>query len=380
MVNIDTLQNTVNMLSNRVDTIENATNIHLFLLIAILALMIITVGYFIVSELLRRRIISVEKRNHHHNHYSVGVDQKSDIEKLLKILPNLPKELEKLQSYKSKADDFDRLEKNFEKVKNEKQTLSEQKANLENEKSAFQQKLQAKDNVVSDKLKEIEEHNKFNKELLEKVQKAEILKDYAGKVFDYIDFCENILKSANKKIYKTDVETEKIMLILLQQALQKTTEMAKWKQICSDIKEKGIAIQNKDLKNCFQSDKEAERLNAFKTLCISKMKPFTNAVLILCEANGNLSKFLESTDVSIIENEFNNKIREIKSKAKEIGITEIVEVKLFTHLGNNEAIDGTILFPYSVVKNLNKDVIIEIVEFGMKTEFEELTKTKVLIY
>ena len=380
MVNIDTLQNTVNMLSNRVDTIENATNIHLFLLIAILALMIITVGYFIVSELLRRRIISVEKRNHHHNHYSVGVDQKSDIEKLLKILPNLPKELEKLQSYKSKADDFDRLEKNFEKVKNEKQTLSEQKANLENEKSAFQQKLQAKDKVVSDKLKEIEEHNKFNKELLEKVQKAEILKDYAGKVFDYIDFCENILKSANKKIYKTDVETEKIMLILLQQALQKTTEMAKWKQICSDIKEKGIAIQNKDLKNCFQSDKEAERLNAFKTLCISKMKPFTNAVLILCEANGNLSKFLESTDVSIIENEFNNKIREIKSKAKEIGITEIVEVKLFTHLGNNEAIDGTILFPYSVVKNLNKDVIIEIVEFGMKTEFEELTKTKVLIY
>jgi len=380
MVNIDTLQNTVNMLSNRVDTIENATNIHLFLLIAILALMIITVGYFIVSELLRRRIISVEKRNHHHNHYSVGVDQKSDIEKLLKILPNLPKELEKLQSYKSKADDFDRLEKNFEKVKNEKQTLSEQKANLENEKSAFQQKLQAKDKVVSDKLKEIEEHNKSNKELLEKVQKAEILKDYAGKVFDYIDFCENILKSANKKIYKTDVETEKIMLILLQQALQKTTEMAKWKQICNDIKEKGIAIQNKDLKNCFQSDKEAERLNAFKTLCISKMKPFTNAVLILCEANGNLSKFLESTDVSIIENEFNNKIREIKSKAKEIGITEIVEVKLFTHLGNNEAIDGTILFPYSVVKNLNKDVIIEIVEFGMKTEFEELTKTKVLIY
>ena len=155
--------------------------------------------------------------------------------------------------------------------------------------------------------------------------------------------------------------------------------MAKWKQICSDIKEKGIAIQNKDLKNCFQSDNDTERLNAFKTLCISKMKPFTNAVLILCEANSNLAKFVENTDVSSIENEFRNKITEIKSKAKSIGITGITEVKLFTPLGNNTAIEGKISLPYSSVTNLNKDIIIEIVEFGMKTEFEELTKTKVFI-
>ncbi len=377
MVKTDTLQNAVNMISNRMDTMENATNIHLILLIAILVLMIITVCYFVVGEILHLNKISAEKKKHHNN--STGVEAKSAIEKFLKILPNLPKELGQLQIYKSKADDYEKLEKNLEKVRIEKQALSEQKEKLEKGKIDYQQNLLAKDKEVSDKLKEIEDHNKSNKELLEKVKKADILKDFAGNVSDYLDFCENILKIANENISKTDVETAKIMAVLLQQAFQKTTEMAKWKQICSDIKEKGIAIQNKDLKNCFQSDNDTERLNAFKTLCISKMKPFTNAVLILCEANSNLAKFVENTDVSSIENEFRNKITEIKSKAKSIGITGITEVKLFTPLGNNTAIEGKISLPYSSVTNLNKDIIIEIVEFGMKTEFEELTKTKVFI-
>jgi len=381
MVETDTLQNAGNMLSNHVDSIEKATNIHLILSVAILALMIISIGYFIVSKFLSWIKQWVEKeKHHHHSQNNLGFVPKSNLDRLLEILPNLPEELEKLKLYKSKANDFDELEKNFEKVKNEKQALVKQKDNLENEKLDYQQKLLAKDKVVSDKLKEIEEHLKSNKEILEKVKKADILKDFASKVSDYIDFCENILRSTNEKISKTDVETAKIMSVLLQQALQNTTEMAKWKQICSDIKEKGIAIQNKVLINCFQSDKEIERLNAFKTLCISKMKPFTNAVLILCAANSNLSKFVENTDVSNIENEFENKITEIKSKAKEIGITEIDEVKLFTQLGNSTALGGKISFPYSAVINLNKDDITEIVEFGMKTEFEELTKTKVLIY
>lgn len=378
MVKTDTLQNAVNMISNRMDTMENATNINLILLIAILVLMIITVCYFVVGEILHLNKISAEKKKHHNN--STGVEAKSAIEKFLKILPNLPKELGQLQFYKSKADDYEKLEKNLEKVKIEKQALSEQKEKLEKGKIDYQQNLLAKDKEVSDKLKEIEDHNKSNKELLEKVKKADILKDFAGNVSDYLGFCENIQNIANENINKTDVETAKILSVLLRHSLQKTTEMAKWKHICSDIKENGIAIQNKDLKNCFQSDKEAVRLNAFKALCISKMKPFTNAVLILCEANSNLSKFVENTDVSSIENEFKNKITEIKSKAKEIGITEIDEVKLFTHLGKNKAIHGQTSFPYSAVLNLNKDDITEIIEFGMKTEFEEQTKTKVLIY
>lgn len=371
MVKTDTLQNAVDILSSRVDTIENVIKIQIVLLIAILALMLITAGYFIVRELLRKNKKWVDN--------SRGVKQKSNVERLLKMLPNLPKELEELQSYKSKADEFDELRKNFEKMKEEKQKLSDQKVNLEKENLKSQQNLEAKDKVVADKLKEIEDKNKANKEILGKIERADILLDYAANVIDYLEFIESILKSTNEIINKTNLETAKIMSVLLQQAFQKTTLMAKWKQLCSDIIENGIAIQNKDLKNCFQSDKEPERLNAFKKLLISKMKPFTNAVLILCEANSNLSKFPESIDVLSIETEFKNKIAEIKNRAKVIGITEIVEVKLFTHLGNKEAIDGTISFPYSVVKNLNKDDITEIIEFGMKTEFEELTKSKVLI-
>lgn len=366
------------MLSSGTDTIENDINIQIVLLIAILVLLLISVGYFVVNKLLHW--IKIRKgKNQQPKNINPKVEPKSDIEKFLKILPNVSKELEKLQSYKSKADDFDELKNNFGKLEKQNETilkekselqtqLSDKKTELANQKTEFLQKIQTKENEIN-----------ANKALLEKVRKAEILKDYAVKVADYIDFIDIILKSTNEIINKSDQETAKIMSVLLQEAFQKTTGMAKWKQICSDIIEIGIATQNKDLKNCFQSDKEAERLNAFKKLCISKMKPLTNTVLILCEANSNLSKFLENANVSSIENEFKNKITDIKSRAKEIGITEIVQVKLFTHLGNKEAIDGTISFPYSSVKNLNKDDITEIVEFGMKTEFEEQTKTKVLI-
>ena len=149
----DTLQNAVNMISNRVDTIENATNYHLILLIAILSLIILIVSYFIVSEILYRSKISDEKGKHHHS--SGGFEAKSDIEKFLKILPNLSEELEKYQSYKLKADNFDVFKKNFEKVTAEKQKLSDQKTDLEKEKLNFQKNLETKDKVVSDKMKEI---------------------------------------------------------------------------------------------------------------------------------------------------------------------------------------------------------------------------------
>jgi len=335
-------------------------NIELILLCVIIVLLII----MILSPLVRK-------------------NKKNNIDRLLKILPNESKELKTLQSYKEKAEDYDRLEENLERLRAKNEEYKEKNSTLLEDKKGLETKLTNKDKEVADKLKEIEEQNKAKKEILEKVKKAEILKEYAGKVVDYLDFCGNILNTANEKISKADVEIAKIMSIFLQQALSKIAEMAKWQYICKDINENAIAILNKDLKNCFQSDKETEQFNAFKKLCISKIKSFTNAILILCEAYSKLSKFVENVEsVSSFENEFKNKIAEIKNSTKDVGIIEIAEAEIFTNISNNKGIEttyGNISFPYSTVKNLNSGDIAEIIEFGMKTEFEDMTKTKVLI-
>ena len=279
----------------------------------------------------------------------------------------------------------------------EKQTLSNENADLEiqlmnknielaNKDIELRQKLQIKDEEVVKKQKEIEEQNKTNIEVLNKVKKVGFLKEYAGKALDYLDFLKEIVKEANTKCIefgKTDTETATIMSILLQQTLLSTMEIAKWKQICEDIKNNGVVVLNTGIKNCFQSTDEPEQLNAFKKQCVSKLKVYTNAILILCEAYGNLSKFVEYANVSSIETEFGNKIPEIKNKAKEVGIMEIAEVKIFTNIDTNPGTksgNNDISFPYSNVKNLNNDDIVEVVEFGMKTEFDDnVSETKVQV-
>ena len=323
---------------------------------------------------------------------------------IIKIVRKPYGNFKKLQEYKDKIATCNKLLKDFEKIKNEKNTIEKEKKQLIEKYNAIQKQLTEKnaihrvqiDNINKEteekirkknqeftaKLKEIEEENRANAVILEKVRKSDILKDYAGKVVDSLDFCENILKIANEKIGKSDVETAKIISILLQQALLKTSEIAKWKQICGDIINTGVIVLNSDIKNCFQSNNETEQLNAFKKQCISKLRVFINSVLILCETFKNLSKFIENKDVAHIENEFKNKIIEIKNKAKEVGIIEIAEVKIFTGIDNNSNVESgnePPSFPYSIVNNLNQDDIVEVILYGMKTEFDDMTETKVLI-
>jgi len=314
------------------------------------------------------------------------------------IIRNPNRNSKKLQEYKAKIENCNKLLKDFEKAKNDKKLLIERNNAIQkqlSEKDAIHQKqinyinkeseekIKKKEQQFADKLKEIEEQNKANAIILDKVRKVDILKDYARKVVDYVALCENILESANKKIDKVDVETAKIMSILLQQAAGKASEIANWKQICEDIVSIGVTVLNNDIKNCFQSNNETEQLNAFKKQSISRLRIITNNILILCEAYSNLSKFVDDTDAANIEDDFRNKFVEIKNSAKEVGIIEIAEVSIFTCIDSNsnvESENGHPSLPYSIVKNLKQDDIVEIISFGMKTEFDNMTKTKVLIY
>ena len=272
------------------------------------------------------------------------------------------------------------LEMQLLRKENENQMLFNQKEELEIKLQTINASLTEMKKVAVSHIRELEETKKELNDILSFARKADSLKDYAGKVYDCLDYYETILIDIGKDAKMADTETASILFSLLHHAMQKTTEISKWKHICSDIQDTGMVIQSKTLKNCFQSDEEAEHKKNFKIQCISKLKGFTNAVLILCKAIGHLSRFVEKGDVSYIESEYKNIFTTIKSKAKEVGIPEIADVELFSPLGNQEAIPDEVSFPYSAVKNLNKEDIVEIVSFGMKTELdEEISKSKVLI-
>jgi len=358
-------------------------NIELILLIVVIvlliALLLILINPVIVSKIFHRKTTT--------SHPNSGGKQKSIIDKLFEILPVLPKELEKLRGYEEKANDYDKLEKEFEAIKKQKEQLETNNTTLSDEKTRLVKDLENKNKDVSEKLNEIEEKNKIINELLSKIRKAEHLKEYAGKVSEYLYFVEDILNTANNRCIETrknNEESAKIMSILLQQTLVKTKTMEKWKQLCEDIQEKNIVVLNNALKNCFQSDNEAEQVKAFKAKCIIELQIYTNATLILCETYRNLSKLTKNNNnVSTLENEFNGIFASIKNKVKDIGIMEIADVKIFTNIDKNkgtEASYGQITFPYSTIENLQKDDIAQIISFGMKTEFDDMTKTKVLIY
>ena len=346
-------------------------NIEIILLGVIIILLLIKP----MSKLLRRSKTQATSGKIDNKHNNL-----SSIDLFMKAMPNLLKELNALQGYKIKAEDYDNLENTLEEIRAKNKQLEKDKYNLLSNKQQLENTLQVKESEVLSKQQVINEQDK----IVNQIRKIEHLKEYAMKVIDYLQFFECVIEIANKRCVefcKKDIETAKIMSVLLQQTLLKTVEIEKWKQICDNIKENDIAVLDKDIRNCFQSDKNEEQLKAFKSLCVSKLKLYTNALLILCESYNNLSKFTENTDDANIENEFKNKIAEIKNNAKEIGIIEISEVKIFTNIGSNnaKAVDGQPSLPYSIVKNLKQGDIVEIISYGMKTEFEDMTKTKVLI-
>ena len=311
------------------------------------------------------------------------VKQKNTMDKLLEILPALPDELQYLLNYKQKAEDYDLLKMNFERTTN---LLETKNKTLSNEKTKLEKDFANERKETSGKFRIIEEQNTANQELLTKIRKAEHFKEFAGKVSDYLKFINITVKKAYNQCLEfsiRDEKTGKIMFILLHQTLTKIEAMPILKQICDDIQENGIVIMKDALKNCFQSDKDAEQIIAFKTKCINELKEYTNAILIFCESYGNLSGFVENSDVSSLEKEYKNMISEIKGKAKNCGIMEIEEIHIFTNIDKNEgaeAISEQISLPYTLVKSLNKDDIVQIISYGMKSEYgDKILKTKVLI-
>lgn len=260
------------------------------------------------------------------------------------------------------------------------------KTKFETQLKDIQQKLQAVDNKLSENKPETKPNANSTQQLIDKVKNVDFLKDYAENVYKYLETLENIIKTANRK-YKELRQHEKTanaIGCLLQNTCINMLDFGEWLKLAEEIKIYGIVIDNQDIKNCFQSNNNNERLKQFKILFSTPLKKYTNNLLILCEALRNLSKFNDNEiAVENLEKEFETQFNNIIKESKNVGIVEIYAVKLFTNLNvhkNTKSINGDISLPYLNVKNLNNEDIIEIVEFGMKTEFENKNSvTKVLI-
>jgi len=262
---------------------------------------------------------------------------------------------------------------------------------LETQLEDFQQRLQAIENKLSEngqKTKSNQTQTTNNdKHLIDKVKNVDFLKEYAENVCKYLETLDNIFKTAYKRYQELQQYEKTINAVgcLLQNACMTVLDLGKWMKLADEIKTYGIVINNQDIKNCFQSNNNYDRIKQFKILFSTPLKKYTNNLLILCEAMRNLSKF-NNGEVAVgnIEKEFETQFNIIIKEAKNVGILEIDVAKLFTNitLNNNniESINGNVSLPYLKVNDLKTEEIVEIVEFGMKTEFEKSkSRIKVLI-
>ena len=386
---------------------ENFDSFFLMALLIILAIAVFALLFPTLKKWIRlnNKRVSPSNNGKHNSsdHHSGGIAPSL----LMKEIEKLSSKIDGLQNLVNKYANSDDFRKSSEKNMTENLRLEESnqrlKYELEHLKTSWQEReivyskmiqekedkfndiLRSKDKEVNDKLKDVENQWLELLEVSSKSRKVEHLREYASKVSSYLVLLESILKDANGicDVAKSlNGEAAKIISLILQQALANTETISRWKQICEDIKVCGIIVLNKDIKNCFQKDDESEQLKEFKKRCISELKSYTNEALILCECFANLDRFVAIYNIESIKREFSNQASKVREMAKEVGITAIEVVRLFTHLdeyNNIKATSEQISLPYSIVESLSDDYVARIISFGMKSEFDDsISTTKVL--
>jgi len=215
---------------------------------------------------------------------------------------------------------------------------------------------------------------------------VDFLKEYAGKVCDYLNFCQGTVYKSAIKLYNDLQQPDKAGILLLNFTTAiKDLQTDKWLQILSEIREHGIIItSNQEIICSFeQPQNNEEKLREFKRFLFNEfIAKYSSSLLILTEAFRNLNRF----GVSISDNqqaEFADFVRNIKNKAGSIEL-KIKYVPLFEKGTKDEHIHfikpagNNVSRAYlEVIKGLEKDDIAEIVSYGITTEFDDTEQTQV---
>ena len=244
-------------------------------------------------------------------------------------------------------------------------------------------KVEELKNVITEKNKlknKIEENKKT-------ILTVDFLKDYAGKVYDYLNYCQSKVYQSAIKLYNDLQQPEKAGMLLLNfETAIKDLQTGEWLQILSAIKERGVIVTSSQdiIKPFAQPESDEEKLREFKHFLFNELLvKYSSSLLILAEAFRNLNHF----GVAIKDSqkyEFADFVQNIQTKAGNVDM-KIKYVPLFENGNSSKYLfisksTGNNVSPayFEVIKNLKKDDIAEIVSYGTVTEFDD-TQTQIKI-
>jgi uncharacterized membrane-anchored protein YhcB (DUF1043 family) len=259
-------------------------------------------------------------------------------------------------------------------------TVSERElkiSNLNNELVGKAEELKAANlskSTLENKIKEIEKT----------VIAVDFLRDYAGKGYDYLNYCQGKVYKSAIELYNDLQQPDKVGMLLLNfETAVKDLQADKWLQILEEIKERGVIVtSNQEIIRSFsQPQSNEEKLRELKRFMFNELLvKYSSSLLILTEAFRNLNYF----GVAISDTQkadFSDFVLKIKNKSGSIGM-EIKYVPLFenvteyVHISKNAGNNVSRAY-LEVIKGLEKDDIAEIVSYGIVTEFDDTAQTQI---
>lgn len=279
--------------------------------------------------------------------------------------------IESLASNKEASQKIENLQKEIESFKG-KITLLNKDIEQGNQKI---NELNSELTQVHKKKQEIEgEYLKYS----EKVIFVDYLEPYAKATYDYYNFCQTgYIKALEyfKKLNHSDSELVSIVSQLLVKFNSNIPSKTNhWVGVINEIKDSKATANIDLIKSLKQIPNNEEKSKEFKRILLKEVfEKYTSSVFILTEEFSNLSKFSnDSTSVvKDFEQFFTSFKSELHSKSKAFGL-DLNYVPLFEHYEKYAAFtklaNQTCSLPYKSIKNITKDSVLEIINYGFGNE------------
>lgn len=279
--------------------------------------------------------------------------------------------IESLASNKEATQKIENLQKDIESFKG-KITLLNKDIEQGNQKI---NELNSELTQVHKKKQEIEgEYLKYS----EKVIFVDYLEPYAKATYDYYNFCQTgYIKALEyfQKLNHSDSELVSIVSQLLVKFYSNIPSKTNhWVGVINEIKD-SKATANVDLiRSLKQIPNNEEKSKEFKRILLKEVfEKYSSSIYILTEEFSNLSKFTNDSTSAVkdFEQFFTSFKSELHSKSKTIGL-DLNYVPLFEHYEKYAAFtklaNQTCSLPYKNIKNITKDSVLEIINYGFGNE------------
>jgi len=279
--------------------------------------------------------------------------------------------IESLASNKEASQKIENLQKEIESFKG-KITLLNKDIEQGNQKI---NELNSELTQVHKKKQEIEgEYLKYS----EKVIFVDYLEPYAKATYDYYNFCQTgYIKALEyfKKLNHSDSELVSIVSQLLVKFYSNIPSKTNhWVGVINEIKDSKATANIDLIRSLKQIPNNEEKSKEFKRILLKEVfEKYSSSIYILTEEFSNLSKFTNDSTSAVkdFEQFFKSFKSELHSKSKTIGL-DLNYVPLFEHYEKYAAFtklaNQTCSLPYKNIKNITKDSVLEIINYGFGNE------------